>query len=50
MGLMLPLLQTAEIHTSVESLCARPHSELSHVILRTSLFIIALVIGEETEA
>lgn len=29
---------------------ARPHSELSHVILRTSLFIIALVIGEETEA
>lgn len=47
---MLPLLLIAEVHTPVESLCARPHSELSHVILRQAFFIIAPVIGEKTEA
>lgn len=49
-GLVLPSLLITEVHSPPESRCDIPHSELSHMTLRTSLFIVALVIGEETEA
>lgn len=48
LDLMLPLLLVTEAHTPIgpaESPCTRPHSEFTHMILRTHLFVSPPVVG-----